>query len=56
MRGKFLVFGYLVLALVGFSSRANAADMAPEYLHGSWVIGMTEQKCSDPDAEYFVFN
>ena len=38
MRGKFLAFSFLVLALVGFSSRANAADMAPEYLHGSWVI------------------
>ena len=56
MRGKFLVFGYLVLALVGFSSGANAADMVPEYLRGNWVIGTTEQKCGDPDAEYFVFN
>ena len=56
MRGKFLVFGYLVLALVGFSSRANAADMVPEYLRGNWVIGTTEQKCGDLDAEYFVFN
>ena len=56
MRGKFLVFGFLVLALVGFSSGANAADMAPKYLHGNWVIGTTEQKCGDPDAEYFVFN
>ena len=56
MRGKFFAFSFLVLALVGFSSRANAADMAPEYLHGSWVIGTTEQKCGDPDAEYFVLN
>jgi hypothetical protein len=56
MRGKFLAFSFLVMALVGFSSGANAADMVPEYLHGNWVIGMTEQKCSDPDAEYFVFN
>ena len=56
MRGKFLAFSFLVLALVGFSSGANAADMVPEYLHGNWVIGMTEQKCSEADAEYFVFN
>jgi hypothetical protein len=56
MRGKFLAFIFLVLALVGFTSGANAADMAPEYLHGNWVIGTIEQKCGDPDAEYFVFN
>ena len=56
MRGKFLAFSFLVLALVGFSSGANAADMAPEYLHGHWVIGKTEQKCGAADAEYFVFN
>ena len=56
MRGKFLAFSFLVLALVGFSSGANAADMAPEYLHGDWVIGKTEQKCGAADAEYFVFN
>ena len=46
----------MVLALVGFSSGANAADMAPEYLTGYWVIGTTEQKCGDPDAKYFMFN
>ena len=56
MRGKFLAFNFLVLALVGFSSAANAADMTPEYLHGNWVIGTTEQKCGDAEAEYFVFN
>ena len=56
MRGKFLAFSFLVLALVGFSSGANAADIAPEYLHGDWAIGKTEQKCGEADAEYFVFN
>jgi len=30
--------------------------MAPEYLHGDWVIGKTEQKCGAADAEYFIFN
>ena len=56
MRVNFLGFGFLVLALVGFSSGANAADMAPEYLHGNWVIGTTEQTCGAADTEYFVFN
>ena len=56
MRGKLLTFSFLLLVAVCFSSGANAADMVPEYLHGNWVIGMTEQKCGDPDAEYFVFN
>jgi hypothetical protein len=56
MRSKFLAFGFLLLALVGFSSGANATDMAPEYLTGNWVIGTTEQKCGDPDAEYFLYN
>ena len=56
MRGKFLAFSFLVLALVGFSSGANAADMAPEYLLGDWVIGKTEQQCGATDSEYFIFN
>ena len=56
MCGKFLASIFLVMALIGFSSGANAADMAPGYLHGNWVIGTTEQKCGDPGAEYFVFN
>ena len=30
--------------------------MTPEYLHGDLVIGKTEQKCGEADAEYFVFN
>jgi hypothetical protein len=34
---------------------AHAADMVPEYLHGNWVIGTTEQKCGDSDTEYFIF-
>jgi hypothetical protein len=56
MRGKYLGFSFLVMVLICFSSGANAADMAPEYLHGNWVIGTTEQKCGDSDTEYFVFN
>ena len=56
MRGKLLTFSFLLIVAACFSSGANAADMVPEYLHGNWVIGMTEQKCGDPDAEYFVFN
>ena len=56
MRGKLLNFSFLLIVAVCFSSGANAADMVPEYLHGNWAIGTTEQKCGDLDAEYFVFN
>jgi hypothetical protein len=56
MRGKFLGFNFLVMVLICFSSGANAADMAPEYLHGNWVIGAAEQKCGAADSEYFIFN
>lgn len=56
MRGKSLAFSFLVVLLICFSSGANAADMVPEYLHGKWVIGTTEQKCGDPESEYFIFN
>jgi hypothetical protein len=35
---------------------AIAAEIAPEYLHGNWVIGETEQKCGATDSEYFIFN
>ena len=56
MRGKFLGFNFLVMVLICFSTGANAADMAPEYLHGNWVIGTTEQKCGAEDSEYFIFN
>jgi hypothetical protein len=45
-----------MMAWICFSSVAIAAEMAPEYLHGNWVIGTAEQKCGDADAEYFVFN
>ena len=55
MRSKLLVFSFLMIFTAYFSSVANAADMAPEYLHGNWVIGTTEQKCGNADAEYFVF-
>ena len=56
MRYKFLAFYFVVMVWIFFSSGANAADMVPEYLHGNWVIGMTEQKCGAAGAEYFVFN
>jgi len=56
MRGKLLVFNVLVMVSMCFFSTANAADMAPEYLHGNWVIGTTEQKCGAADSEYFIFN
>ena len=56
MRGKFLTFSFLLIVAVCFSSGANAADMAPEYLHGNWVIGTTEQICGTADSEYFIFN
>ena len=56
MRGNFLTFSFLVMVWIGFYSGANAADMAPEYLHGDWVIGTTEQTCGVADAEYFIFN
>ena len=56
MRNKFLGFIFVVMVWICFSSGANAADMTSEYLHGDWVIGTTEQKCGEADAEYFVFN
>ena len=56
MRNKFLGFIFVVMVWICFSSGANAADMTPEYLYGNWAVGTTEQKCGDPDAEYFVFN
>jgi hypothetical protein len=56
MRGKLLTYSFLLIVAVCFSSGVNAADMAPEYLHGNWVIGTTEQKCGAADAEYFIFN
>ena len=56
MRGKLITFNFLMVLLTFFITGANAADMAPEYLHGDWVIGKTEQKCGEADAEYFVFN
>ena len=56
MRDKLLVFGFLVMLAICFSSAANAADMAPEYLYGNWVIGTKEQKCGDPESEYFIFH
>ena len=56
MRSKLLAFNFLVIVWICFSSGANAADMAPEYLHGNWVIGTTEQKCGAADSEYFIFN
>ena len=56
MRGKLLVFNVLVMASMCFYSAAHAADMVPEYLHGNWVIGTTEQKCGAADSEYFMFD
>ena len=56
MRGKLLVFNVLVMASMCFYSAAHAADMVPEYLHGNWVIGTTEQKCGAADSEYFIFD
>lgn len=56
MRGKFLATNLLLMIWVCFSSIAIAADMAPEYLHGNWVIGTTEQKCGAADSEHFIFN
>ncbi len=55
MKGKFFAFSFLVVALIGFSFGADAANMAPEYLEGNWVIGPTEQKCNTADSEYFIF-
>ncbi|MBW2707339.1 MAG: hypothetical protein GQ571_02080 [Desulfobacterales bacterium] len=56
MRDKFLAIILLLMIWVCFSSIAIAAEMAPEYLYGNWVIGATEQKCGSADAEYFIFN
>jgi len=56
MRGKLLTFSILLIAAACFSSLAIAAEIAPDYLHGNWVIGTTEQKCGSADAEYFIFN
>lgn len=56
MRGRLCTALILASLVICFSSGANAADLAPEYLHGNWVIGTTEQKCGAADAEYFGFN
>jgi hypothetical protein len=56
MRGKLLTFSFMLVIIGCFLSGANAADMAPEYLHGNWVIGTTEQQCGAADSEYFTFN
>ena len=56
MRDKFLATILLLMIWVCFSSIAIAAEVAPEYLYGNWVIGTTEQKCGAVDAEYFIFN
>ena len=56
MRGKLLTFSILLIVAACFSSMAIAAEIAPDYLHGNWVIGTTEQKCGAADSEYFIFN
>jgi len=56
MRGKLLVFSFLLMIGICFSSGVNAAEMAPEYLQGNWAIGTTEQKCGAADSEYFIFD
>ena len=56
MRGNLFIFSFLIIISFCFFSAANAADMAPEYLHGNWVIGTTEQKCGAADSEYFIFD
>ena len=55
MRIKFVALLILAMFWICFSSGAHAADMATEYLQGNWVIGTTEQKCGDPESEYFTF-
>ena len=55
MRGKLLIFSILLIVAACFSSMAIAAEIAPDYLHGNWVIGTTEQKCGATDSEYFIF-
>ena len=52
---KFILFGFLMMFLIGLSSAANAADMDINYLVGNWAIGTTEQKCADAESERFVF-
>ena len=56
MRGKLLTFSILLIVATCFSSMAIAAEISPDYLHGNWVIGTTEQKCGADDSEYFTFN
>jgi len=52
---KFILFGFLMMFLIGLSSAANAADMDINYLVGNWAIGTTEQKCADAESERFAF-
>ena len=56
MRSIILRFSAIVMVWICFSSGAQAAEMAPGYLHGNWVIGTTEQTCGAEDSEYFVFH
>ena len=55
MRGTLSVFTVLVLGVLGGVSGANATDMNAQYLQGRWALGITEQACTQPDVEYFVF-
>ncbi len=55
MRGKVCVVSLWVIVVMWGFSGASAAVMAPDHLHGKWVLGVSEQTCGAPNAEYFIF-
>jgi hypothetical protein len=47
----FVIVGFIGLHCLALC--ASASDLAPEYLHGRWVIDF--ENCDSPDAEYVLF-
>ncbi len=54
---KFRLFAVIFLLMVFncFPFGANAAELTPAYLEGTWLVGDTEKDCNDPDTEYMLF-
>jgi hypothetical protein len=55
MNTRLFAVTFLLILSICFPYGADAADLTPAYLEGTWLIGDTEQDCSDPDTEYAVF-
>ena len=55
MNTRLFAVTFLLILSICFPYGVNATDLTPAYLEGTWLIGDTEQVCSDPDTEYAVF-